>query len=130
MNGCESTLLQTLETQIDLCSEVRTRLENSLVDDCPLASREGGIIKDGVHSQLDELRKLCVSGKKWMAEYQAGEIQRTGISNRKVGFNKVFGYFLEVTSAHRDKVPKEYTRKQTLKNAERFITPEMKEYGE
>lgn len=130
LNGCESTLLQTLETEIDLCSEVRTRLENSLVDDCPLASREGGIIKDGVHSQLDELRKLCVSGKKWMAEYQAGEIQRTGISNLKVGFNKVFGYFLEVTSAHRDKVPKEYTRKQTLKNAERFITPELKEYEE
>ena len=130
LDGCESALLQKLETQIDLCTEVRTRLENSLVDDCPLASREGGIIKDGVHPQLDELRKLCVSGKKWMAEYQAGEIRRTGITNLKVGFNKVFGYYLEVTAAHRDKVPTEYIRKQTLKNAERFITPELKEYEE
>ena len=106
------------------------RSEQALVDDCPLVARDGGFIRSGYRAELDELRELMAGGKQWMAEYQAAECQRTGIPNIKVGFNSVFGYYLEVTHAHRDKVPTEYIRKQTIKNAERYITPELKEYEE
>jgi DNA mismatch repair protein MutS len=130
LTGRRSQRLVELESRIDLCPEIRGRLEDALVDDCPLASREGGIIRPGFHPQLDELRALSAGGKQWMAQYQASETERTGITSLKVGFNRVFGYYLEVTHAHRDKVPAEYIRKQTLKNAERYITPELKEYEE
>jgi len=127
---CQSSLLQRLEAQIDPCVELRERLAAALVDECPLASREGGFIRDGYHEQLDELRRLTSGGKQWIAQYQAQETERSRIPNLKVGFNKVFGYYLEVTNAHREKVPEDYIRKQTLKNAERYITPELKEYEE
>jgi len=128
--GCRCGLLRQLEGQIDLCVELRERLAAALVDECPLTSREGGFIRGGYHAELDELRTLAGGGKQWIAQYQAQESQRSGIPNLKVGFNKVFGYYLEVTNAHRDKVPTDYHRKQTLKNAERYITPELKEYEE
>ena len=105
-------------------------MELALVEDCPLVARDGGFIRTGYHRDLDELRELMAGGKQWMAEYQAAECQRTGIPNIKVGFNSVFGYYLEVTHAHRDKIPTGYIRKQTVKNAERYITPELKEYEE
>ncbi len=125
-----SALLQQLEQRLDLCADVRGPLELALVDDCPLVARDGGFIRDGYRADLDELRDLMAGGKQWMAEYQAAECRRTGIPNIKVGFNSVFGYYLEVTHAHRDKIPADYIRKQTLKNAERYITPELKEYEE
>ena len=126
--GRSSDLLQTLDARLDLCPELRAEIENILVDEPPLTAAEGNIIRPGVSPQLDELRDLARGGKQWIAQYQAREIERTGIPSLKVGFNKVFGYYLEVTAANRDKVPADYTRKQTLKNQERFITPELKEY--
>ena len=128
--GRKSQLLSELEAKIDLCPELRSLLEKMLADDCPLTTRDGGFIRPGADGRLDEYRELMAGGKRWMAEYQAAEVARTGISSIKVGFNKVFGYYLEITHVHRDKVPPEYIRKQTLKNAERFITPELKEYEE
>ncbi|HTU26770.1 MAG TPA: DNA mismatch repair protein MutS, partial [Pirellulales bacterium] len=125
-----STLLGRLEGQIDLCPDVRAKLEHALTDDCPLVSREGGFIRPGFHAPLDALRDLASGGKQWIAAYQAKEAERTGIPNLKVGFNKVFGYYLEITHAQSGKIPPEYIRKQTVKNAERYITPELKEYEE
>ncbi len=125
-----SDLLNQIEADLDLCPEVRSRLEAALDDPCPLVSREGGIIRSGFSEQLDSLRDLTRGGRQWIAEYQARESQRIGVPNLKVGFNKVFGYYLEITHAHRDKVPDDYIRKQTLKNAERYITPELKEHEE
>jgi len=126
----KSRLLGDLETGIDLCAELRARLDAALVADCPLSSREGGFIRDGFNERLDELREMTRGGKQWLARYQTEQTERTGIANLKVGYNKVFGYYLEVTNAHRDKVPGDFIRKQTLKNAERYITPELKEYEE
>jgi len=125
-----SRRLQELEASLDLCPEIRGRLEAALADDCPLLSRDGGFIRAGYNDRLDELRQLASGGKQWIAEYQAAEAERTGISSLKVGFNKVFGYYLEVTHAHRDKVPDDYIRKQTVKNAERYVTPALKEHEE
>ncbi len=130
LTGRTSELLADMESRIDLCPELRSRLETMLEDDCPLTARDGGFIRNGAHAKLDEFRELMSGGKQWMASYQAAEVERSGIPSMKVGFNKVFGYYLEVTHAHRDKVPDEYIRKQTLKNAERYITPELKEYEE
>ncbi|MCS7304097.1 MAG: DNA mismatch repair protein MutS [Thermoguttaceae bacterium] len=128
--GRTSRLLQQIQSSIDPCLELQTKLDAALVEDCPLSSREGGFIRTGFCPELDELRDLAQGGKQWIAQYQAHEIQRTGIPTLKVGFNKVFGYYIEVTNTHRDKIPEDYIRKQTLKNAERFITPELKQYEE
>ncbi len=125
-----SELLCRLEREIDLSPDVRSRIEAALADDCPLSSREGGFIRPGFHEPLDALRDLASGGKQWIAAYQAREAERTGIANLKVGFNKVFGYYLEITNAQSAKIPPEYIRKQTVKNAERYITPELKEYEE
>ncbi len=126
----KSPLMNQLEAEIDLCPDLRSRLDAGLADDCPLSSRDGGFIRDGFHEPLDSLRELAHGGKQWIARYQAEESQRTGISTLKVGFNKVFGYYIEITNTHREKIPAEYIRKQTVKNAERYITPELKEYEE
>jgi len=126
----KSLLLNQLEAELDLCPDLRSQLDAALADACPLASREGGFIRDGFHTDLDALRELAHGGKQWIAAYQAREAQRTGIPSLKVGFNKVFGYYLEISNAHRQKIPADYIRKQTVKNAERYITPELKEYEE
>jgi len=128
--GRKAPLLARLESELDLCAEVRTEIDAALVDEPPLAVTEGGIIRDGFHAELDEQRALARGGKEWIARYQAEEIERTGIPNLKVGFNRVFGYYLEVTAAQADKVPADYVRKQTLKNQERYITPPLKEHEE
>ncbi|HTM55349.1 MAG TPA: DNA mismatch repair protein MutS [Pirellulales bacterium] len=125
-----SALLTAIEGRLDLCCELRASLERALADECPLVSREGGFIRDGYSSELDGLRDLTSGGKRWIAEYQAAEAERSGIANLKVGFNKVFGYYLEVTHARGSSVPGHYIRKQTVKNAERYITPELKEHEE
>jgi DNA mismatch repair protein MutS len=126
--GRKADRLRQLDEALDLCPETRAAIEQTLVDEPPLNVAEGGVIREGHNPQLDEFRDLARGGKAWMAKYQAKEIERTGIATLKVGFNKVFGYYLEVTAAQRSKVPADYIRKQTLKNQERFITPELKEY--
>ncbi|MEZ6063823.1 MAG: DNA mismatch repair protein MutS [Planctomycetaceae bacterium] len=120
--------LQTLEQRIDLCPDVRHVIQESIVDEPPLTVADGGVIRPGFNATLDELRDLSKGGKQWIAAYQAKESERTGIPSLKIGFNKVFGYYLEVTGTHLSKVPDDYIRKQTLKNQERYITPELKEY--
>jgi DNA mismatch repair protein MutS len=126
----KSSLLNDLEKQIDLCPEIRAQLESALLDDCPLQPRDGGLIRGGFHADLDKLRDLAAGGKQWIAKYQAEESARTGIPNLKVAFNKVFGYYIEITNSHKDKTPPNYHRKQTTTNSERYVTPELKEYEE
>ena len=92
--------------------------------------KHGNVVLDGVDPELDELRKLSIGGKEWIANLQKSERERTGIPSLKIGYNKVFGYYLEITKTHSEKVPEEYIRKQTLVNSERYITPELKEYEE
>jgi DNA mismatch repair protein MutS len=130
LSGCVAPMLSSLEQQLHPCPELSARLTEGLVDECPLGTADGGFIREGFDDQLDQLRELAQGGKEWIARYQAAEVERTGIPNIKVGFNKVFGYYLEVTNAHRERVPETYMRKQTLKNCERYITPELKEYEE
>ena len=126
----ESGLLCELEQRLNLFPDLRAEIEGSLVDEPPLNTVKGGVIRAGVNKKLDELRELTRGGKEWIAAYVAEEAERTGIPNLKTGFNKVFGYYLEVTAAHKDKVPDDYIRKQTLKNQERYITPALKEHEE
>lgn len=130
LSGRTSARLTTLESKLDLCPEIRSDIEAVLIDEPPLLTTDGGLVREGYHAQLDEWRDLARGGKDWIARYQSTEIERTGIPNLKVGFNKVFGYYLECTAAQAEKVPPEYIRKQTLKNYERFITPALKEYEE
>lgn len=130
LGGRNARMNADLEASLELLPELRRELEAVLVDDPPMQVREGGIVRDGYHPELDELRDIAKGGKQWMAQFQQAEIQRTGIANLKVGFNKVFGFYLEVPNSGRDKVPATYHRKQTLKNAERYITPELKVHEE
>lgn len=130
MSGRTAPRLIELEARLDLCPEIRQDIETSLVDEPPMLTSDGGLIREGLNAQLDEWRDLARGGKDWITKYQAEEIERTGIPNLKVGFNKVFGYYLECTAAQTEKVPADYIRKQTLKNYERFITPQLKEYEE
>jgi DNA mismatch repair protein MutS len=125
-----SKLLQSLEESLELCPDLRTLLDTALVENPPLSPKEGGLIRPGFNAELDELREISRGGKEWIARFQADEITRTGIPSLKVGFNKVFGYYIEITHTHATKIPADYQRKQTLKNAERYITPELKEYEE
>ena len=126
----KSERLTYVEAHLHLCPELRSRLESALSDDCPINASEGNFIRDGYNEELDALRKLAKGGKQWIAEYQRTQMDETGIPNIKVGYNKVFGFYLEVTNAHKDRVPDFFIRKQTLKNCERYITPELKEYEE
>jgi len=126
----KSKRLQTLEQRIELCPMAHEAITLAIVDEPPLNVTDGGVIRPGFNAELDEFRDLMRGGRQWMAQYQAKEIERTGISSLKIGFNKVFGYYLEVTAANSSRVPAEYIRKQTLKNQERYITPELKEYEE
>jgi DNA mismatch repair protein MutS len=119
-----------LAGRIDPCTELREQLERGLADECPVQASAGGFIRTGYDGRLDELRELAAGGKQWIANYQQEIIAETGISTLKVGFNKVFGYYIEVTNIHQTKVPENFIRKQTLKNVERYITPELKEYEE
>ncbi|MGL4593397.1 MAG: DNA mismatch repair protein MutS [Thermoguttaceae bacterium] len=125
-----SPLLQRLSQQIDPCDELSNLLFRALIDEPPLSNREGGFIRDQYNEELDLLRQMQSGGKNWIAQYQADEISRTGISTLKVGFTRVFGYYIEVTNIHQHKIPDDYIRKQTVKNAERYITPQLKEYEE
>jgi DNA mismatch repair protein MutS len=121
------SLLKELESQISELPDLVELIARAIVDEPPLALKEGGMIQDGFDAGLDELRAGMRDGKNWIAKLQQDEITRTGIQSLKVRFNSVFGYYIEVTKANLDKVPKEYIRKQTIANGERFITPELKE---
>jgi DNA mismatch repair protein MutS len=121
------TLLATLAPRLAPLSNLCALLERALVDDPPADLKSGGVIRDGYDPELDRLRQVRTDGKQWIAQLEAKERQRTGIPSLKVGYNAVFGYYLEVSKPHLNKVPAEYIRKQTLANAERFITPELKE---
>ena len=116
--------------QLNECEALLSNIDAGLKDDAPINATQGNIIKDGVNEELDELRKLAFSGKDYLKGIQERETERTGISSLKIAYNKVFGYYLEVTNAHKDKVPQEWIRKQTLVNAERYITEELKVYEE
>ncbi len=111
-------------------AELRTLLEKSINENMPLAHAEGKIIREGYNGEIDELRSIQANGRDWLKKFQEEEIKRTSIPSLKVGFNKVFGYYIEVTKTHATKVPNDYIRKQTLVNAERYITPTLKEYEE
>ena len=128
--GRQAKLLNDLDSRLELCPDLRELLDRSLADDPPYNPKDGGVIREGYSPDLDELRRLAREGKDWLARYQAEQITTTGIPSLKVGFNSVHGYYIEVTHAHQNKVPADYTRRQTLKNAERYITPELKEYEE
>ena len=108
--------------------DVAQLVSAALVDDPPIPLRDGGLIRDGFDAELDELRTISREGKGWIARLETDERERTGIPSLKVRYNKVFGYYIEVTRTHLDKVPEDYERKQTLANAERYITPTLKEY--
>lgn len=122
--------LQQLLNGIQACTELQQRIKDTIAEDAPAIASKGGLIKKGVNEQLDELRNISRSGKDYLLAIQQKEIQLTGITSLKIAYNNVFGYYLEVTHAHKDKVPAEWIRKQTLTNAERYVTPELKEYEE
>lgn len=119
--------LVELAENIDSLSDICADIDAAICEEPPISARDGGILKDGYHEEVDRLRKAKTDGKKWLAELEAKERERTGIKNLKVKYNKVFGYYLEVTNSYKDLVPEDYQRKQTLANAERFFTPELKE---
>ncbi len=125
---CMSDVLVSAEEQLDVLDEVRTLIGTAIVPDPPPTIKDGGLIREGYDAALDELKYISKNGKSWIANFEAEEIARTGINSLKVGYNKVFGYYIEVTNVNKDNIPQTYIRKQTLKNAERFITPELKEY--
>ncbi|MFA6259839.1 MAG: DNA mismatch repair protein MutS [Bacteroidia bacterium] len=117
-----------LASRLNLCEWLMQQCDKLLVDEPPAFSNKGGIIREGINAELDELRSIAFSGKDYLLKIQQEEQQRTGISSLKVGYNGVFGYYLEVTNVHKEKVPPEWIRKQTLTNAERYITEELKHY--
>ena len=128
LQTASSSVLSDAASRMNPHRELCARLLEAIVDEPPLTIKEGGILRDGYHPELDELRQISTEGRQWFARFQQRESERSGISSLKVGFNRVFGYYVEVTNSHRDKIPADYVRKQTLKNAERYITPDLKEY--
>ncbi len=124
--SCKSALLRRIYEETDGLEDVCSLLSRAIVDDPPLALKEGGIIRQGYHPEVDTCRSASVNGKTWLAELEAHEREQTGIRNLKIGYNKVFGYYLEVTKSYLEQVPPRYIRKQTLANNERYITDELK----
>ncbi len=132
-NACLQTAneaLQRVGERLNLCAELRDRIAREIQNDPPQLVAKGGVIRDGVNSDLDELRHIAYSGKDYLLQIQEREAQETGIASLKIGYNNVFGYYLEVRNTYKDKVPQEWVRKQTLAQAERYITQELKEYEE
>ena len=128
--ACASAHLAEIHADLDTLDDIRDLIDRGIVADPPTSLTDGGIVRAGYNAKLDEERSIARDGKSWLARFQAEEVRRTGIETLKVGYNQVFGYNIEVTNAKADKVPAHYTRKQTLKNAERYITPELKEWEE
>jgi DNA mismatch repair protein MutS len=122
--------MEKLASRLNLCEFLIEKIENELLENPPHVTNQGGLMQDGIDEELDELRKIAYSGKDFLRQIQKREIERTGITSLKISYNRVFGYYLEVTNSHKDKVPEEWIRKQTLVNAERYITEELKVYEE
>ena len=122
--------LKRLGDGLNTCHFIFEKIKNEIIETPPVAANKGGVIKNGVNTELDELRKIASGGKDYLINIQQREAEKTGISSLKISFNNVFGYYLEVTNVHKNKVPETWMRKQTLANAERYITPELKEYEE
>lgn len=122
--------LNRIGEHLNLCISIRDRIEKEIKNDPPLLINKGGVIKEGVNTELDELRQIAYSGKDYLLKIQQRESEQTGIPSLKIAYNSVFGYYIEVRNVHKDKVPQEWIRKQTLVNAERYITQELKEYEE
>ena len=132
-NAClnaENDSLRRIGEQLNLCESIRDRIAREIKNDPPLMVNKGGVIADGIHAELDELRKIAYSGKDYLIQMQQRESERTEIPRLKIAYNNVFGYYIEVRNTHKDKVPADWIRKQTLVNAERYITQELKEYEE
>jgi DNA mismatch repair protein MutS len=130
LDGSENQSLKKISGQLNPCQDVIDKLERQLKPDPPFLVNKGNVIAEGVNAELDELRKIAYSGKDYLLQIQLREVERTGISSLKIAFNNVFGYYLEVTNTNKDKVPADWMRKQTLSNAERYITEELKQYEE
>ena len=126
----DNASLNHIGGQLDICRSIRDRIEREINNDPPLLVNKGGVIKSGVNAELDELRRIAYSSKDYLLQIQQRESELTGIPSLKIGYNNVFGYYIEVRNVHKDKVPQEWIRKQTLVNAERYITQELKEYEE
>jgi DNA mismatch repair protein MutS len=122
--------LKRLADSLNGCRYIEEKIGKEIIDNPPATAAKGGAIKEGIHAELDELRTIASGGKEYLVQLQQKEAEKTGISSLKIGFNNVFGYYLEVTNSHKNKVPAEWMRKQTLANAERYITAELKEYEE
>lgn len=132
-NAClnaDNPSLRRIGEQLNLCASIRDKIAKEITNDPPLLVNKGGVIADGVNAELDELRKIAYSGKDYLLQIQQRESELTGIPSLKIAYNNVFGYYIEVRNTHKDKVPAEWIRKQTLVNAERYITQELKEYEE
>ena len=128
--GADQEALKRVGEQLNLCETIRDRIEREIQNDPPQLVAKGGFIRDGVNAELDELRQIAYSGKDYLLKIQEREAEQTGISSLKIGYNNVFGYYLEVRNTYKDQVPQEWVRKQTLAQAERYITQELKEYEE
>ena len=126
----DNASLNRIGEQLNVCQSIRDRIDREINNDPPLLVNKGGVIKQGVNAELDELRQIAYSGKDYLLQLQQRESELTGIPSLKIGYNNVFGYYIEVRNVHKDKVPQEWIRKQTLVNAERYITQELKEYEE
>ena len=127
LQNCQTVLLTSLNSELNLMVALVELIEGGIHPNPPATIREGGIISDGYNTELDELRQIVGQGREWMAQLQEEERKRSGITSLKIGFNQVFGYYIEVTKPNLNMVPEHYIRKQTLRNSERFITPELKE---
>lgn len=127
LNQCGNYLLEQLEMQVDPLADIYELIEKAIVEEPPFTIKDGGVIRSGYSPQLDEIKDSIKDGQSWIAALEAIERERTGIKNLKVGFNKVFGYYIEITKSYYESIPENYIRKQTLANCERFITPELKE---
>ncbi len=127
LEGKMPKMLSQIRKNMNPCYDMTTQIFNAIIDEPPVSVRDGGMIREGYDAKLDELRDMAATGGKWMASLEENERKRTGIRSLKIKYNRVFGYFIEVGTAYLDRVPDEYTKKQTLANCERFITPELKE---
>lgn len=130
LSGIDNPHLQQLQEQMDPCDTILEKILAEVSENPPVLANKGGVIREGIHAELDKLRAIATSGKEYLLRIQREESEATGIPSLKVAFNNVFGYYLEVTNSHKNKVPANWIRKQTLANAERYITPELKEYEE
>lgn len=130
LESCQPEHIRKIAEKIHRCDFLIDKIETELIDNPPLLSNQGGMVAEGINEELDELRKIAFSGKDYLTQIQQREMERTGIPSLKIGYNKVFGYYLEVRNTHKDKVPVEWIRKSTLVNSERYITEELKTYEE